>query len=148
LVPVLEQVLEQYPQQLKVVFKHFPLRSHKYAFKAAQASMAAAKQGKFWEFHDLLFKDYNRLNDKKVNEISASLNLNAEQFQRDMSDPSIKAQINADIRNGNSAGVRGTPTVFVNGKLLRDRSLRGFKQKINQAIGQLKAGTKSEVKSQ
>lgn len=110
--------------------------------------MAADKEGKFWKFHDLLFKDYNRLNDKKINEISASLNLNPEQFQREMSDPSIKAQINADIRNGNSAGVRGTPTVFVNGKLLRDRSLKGFKRKIDQAIGEMKSGEKSEDRNQ
>jgi protein-disulfide isomerase len=147
-VPVLEQVLEQYPQQVKVVFKHFPLPSHKFAHKSAQASLAAYKQGKFWEFHDLLFKDYNNLNDQKVAEIRASLNLDADQFQREMLDPGIKALIDADLRNGNSAGVRGTPTVFINGKLLRDKSLRGFQQQINQELTQLKAGDKGEAKSQ
>jgi len=99
--------------------------------------MAADKQGKFWEFHDLLFKDYNRLNDQKVTEIRTSLNLDADQFQREMLDPSIKAQIDADLRNGNSAGVRGTPTIFINGKRLRDRSLKGFQQQINQELAQL-----------
>jgi protein-disulfide isomerase len=148
LVPVLEQVLEQYPQQVKLVFKHFPLRNHTYAFKAAQASMAAEKQGKFWEFHDLLFKDYNRLNDQKVTEIRTSLNLDADQFQRDMQEPAIKALIDADLSNGNSAGVRGTPTVFINGKLIRDKSLKGFQQQINLELTQLNAGDKSEVKSQ
>jgi len=147
-VPVLEQVLEQYPQQVKVVFKHFPLQSHKFAYKAAQATMAADKQGKFWEFHDLLFKDYNNINDQKIEEIRASLNLDADQFQREMLDPGIKAQIDADLRNGNSAGVRGTPTVFINGKLLRDKSLRGFHQQINQELTQLKAEDKGEAKSQ
>jgi len=121
-----------------VVFKQFPLRSHKYAFKAAQASLAADRQGKFWEFHDLLFKDYNNLNDQKVAEIRTGLNLDADQFQRDMSDPAIKAQIDADLSNGNSAGVRGTPTVFINGKLLRDKSLNGFQQQIDQELAQLK----------
>lgn len=120
-----------------MVFKHFPLRSHKYAMKAAQATMAADKQGKFWEFHDLLFKDYSNLNDQKVAEIRTGLNLDAEQFERDMSDPAIKAQIDADVRNGNSAGVRGTPTVFINGKLLRDKSLNGFIRQINQTLAQL-----------
>jgi protein-disulfide isomerase len=147
-VPVLEQVLEQYPQQVNVVFKHFPLRNHKYAFKAAQASMAAGKQGKFWEFHDLLFKDYGNLNDQKVTEIRTSLNLDADQFQREMLEPAIKAQIDADLRNGNSAGVRGTPTVFINGKRLRDKSLKGFQRQINQELNQLKAGDKSAVQSQ
>jgi protein-disulfide isomerase len=138
LVPVLEQVLEQYPQQVKVVFKHFPLRSHKYALKVAQASMAADKQGKFWEFHDLLFKDYNKLNDQKVAEIRTGLNLDADRFQRDMADPAIKAHIDADLRNGSSAGVRGTPTVFINGRLLRDKSLNGFQREINQTLAGLK----------
>ncbi len=105
--------------------------------KAAQASMAADKQGKFWEFHDLLFKHYNKLNDQKVTEISTSLNLDADQLQREMSDPTIKAQINADLRNGSSAGVRGTPTVFINGKVLRDKSLKGFQRKINRAISKI-----------
>ena len=136
--PVLEQVLEQYPQQVKVVLKHFPLRNHKYAMKAAQASMAADKQGKFWEFHDQLFQNHNKLNDQKVTEIRTSLNLDADQFQREMSDPAIKAQINADLRNGNSAGVRGTPTVFINGKLLRDKSLKGFQRKIKRALSEIK----------
>jgi len=147
-VPVLEQVLEQYPQQVKVVFKHFPLQSHKFAYQAALATMAADKQGKFWEFHDLLFKDYNNINDQKIEEIRTSLNLDADQFQREMLDPGIKAQIDADLRNGNSAGVRGTPTVFINGRLLRDKSLRGFQQQINQELTQLKAEDKGEAKSQ
>ncbi len=110
--------------------------------------MAAEKQGKFWEFHDLLFKDYNRLNDKKITEIRTRLNLDADQFQREMLEPAIKAQIDADIRNGNSAGVRGTPTVFINGKRLRDRSLKGFQRQINQQLTQLNARDKGKVKSQ
>lgn len=110
--------------------------------------MAAARQGKFWEFHDLLFKDYNKLNDQKVTEIRTSLNLDADQFQRDMSDSAIKDQINADIRNGTSAGVRGTPTVFINGKILRDRSLKGFQREIDEALSQLKAGDSGQAKSQ
>jgi len=110
--------------------------------------MAAEKQGKFWEFHDLLFKDYNRINDQKITEIRASLNLDADQFQRDMQEPAIKALIDADLSNGNSSGVRGTPTVFINGKLIRDKSLKGFQQQINQELTQLKARDKSAAKSQ
>jgi protein-disulfide isomerase len=140
-------VLEQYPQQVKLVFKHFPLRSHSFAYKAAQATMAAEKQGKFWEFHDLLFKNYNRINDQKITEIMTELNLDADQFQRAMQDPAIKARIDADLRNGNTAGVRGTPTVFINGKLLRDKSLAGFQRQINEELAQIKAGDKSQSKN-
>jgi protein-disulfide isomerase len=141
-------VLEQYPQQVKLVFKHFPLRNHAYAFKAAQASMAAEKQGKFWEFHDLLFKDYNKLNDQKITEIRTSLDLDVDQFQRDMEEKAVKDLINADMRNGNSAGVRGTPTIFINGKRLRNRSLKGFQQQINQELRRLKTSAKGEITTQ
>lgn len=109
--------------------------------------MAAEKQGKFWEFHDLLFKNYNRINDQKITEIMTDLNLDADQFQRAMQDPAIKAQIDADLRNGNTAGVRGTPTIFINGKLLRDRSLAGFQRQINEELTQLKAGDKAQSKN-
>ena len=120
-----------------MVFKNMPLPFHKMADPAHRAAMAAGEQGKFWEFHDQLFQNYNKLNDQKVTEIRTSLNLDADQFQREMSDPAIKAQINADLRNGNSAGVRGTPTVFINGKVLRDKSLKGFQRKINRAISKI-----------
>jgi len=109
--------------------------------------MAAEKQGKFWEFHDLLFKNYNRINDQKITEIMTALNLDADQFQRAMQDPAIKAQIDADLRNGNTAGVRGTPTVFINGKLLRDKSLAGFQRQINEELTQIKAGNKAQSKN-
>jgi protein-disulfide isomerase len=133
-VPVLEQVLEKNPNQVKLVFKNFPIRNHKFAMPAAIAALAAERQGKFWEFHDLLFKDYNRLNEQKVKEIAQKLNLDMDKFDKDRKDPQIKAMINRDLAEGNRAGVRGTPTVFVNGRLLRNRSPVGFQQLIEKAL--------------
>ena len=133
--PELEQVLERYPNQVKLVFKNFPLiRNHKFAMPAAIAALAAEKQGKFWEFHDLLFKDYNRLNEQKIEEIAQQLKLNMEKFDKDRKDPQIMAMINRDIAEGNQAGVRGTPTVFINGRLLRNRSKAGFQELIEKAL--------------
>jgi protein-disulfide isomerase len=133
-VPVLEQVLEKNPNQVKLVFKNFPLRNHKSAMPAAIAALAAEKQGKFWEFHDLLFKDYNRLNEQKVKEIAQQLNLDMEQFEKDRKDPTIRAMINRDVSEGNRVGVRGTPTVFINGRLLRNRNPAGFQELIEKAL--------------
>jgi protein-disulfide isomerase len=133
-VPELEQVLEKYPNQVKLVFKNFPLRNHKFAMQAAIAALAAEKQGKFWEFHDLLFKDYNRLNEQKIREIAQQLNLDMEKFEKDRKDPQIMAMINRDLSEGNRAGVRGTPTVFINGRLLRNRSMAGFQELIAKAL--------------
>ena len=132
--PELEQVLERYPNQVKLVFKNFPLRNHKFAMQAAVAALAAEKQGKFWEFHDLLFKDYNHLNEQKIEEIAQQLKLNMEKFDKDRKDPQIMAMINRDIAEGNQAGVRGTPTVFINGRLLRNRSKAGFQELIEKAL--------------
>jgi protein-disulfide isomerase len=133
-VPELEQVLERFPKQVKLVFKNFPLRNHKFARQAAIAALAAEKQGKFWEFHDLLFKDYNHLNEEKIREIAQQLKLNMKKFDKDRKDPQIMAMINRDIAEGNQAGVRGTPTVFINGRLLRNRSMAGFQELIKKAV--------------
>ena len=132
--PVLEQVLEKNPNQVKLVFKNFPIRNHKFAMPAAIAALAAEKQGKFWEFHDLLFKDYNRLNEQKVKEIAQKLKLDMDKFDKDRKDPRIRAMINQDVSEGNRAGVRGTPTVFINGRLLRNRSPAGFQELIEKAL--------------
>ena len=132
--PELEQVLEKCPNQVKLVFKNFPLRDHKFAMQAAIAALAAEKQGKFWEFHDLLFKDYNHLNEQKIREIAQQLNLDMEKFEKDRKDPQIMAMINRDLSEGNQAGVRGTPTVFINGRLLRNRSMAGFQELIEKAL--------------
>jgi protein-disulfide isomerase len=133
-VPVLERVLEKNPDSVKLVFKHFPLRNHKFARPASIAAMAAERQGKFWEFHDLLFKDYNRLNAQKVNEIAQKLKLNMEKFDRDQKDPEIGKIINRDLSEGTRVGVRGTPTVFINGRLLRNRSQTGFQAMIDKTL--------------
>ena len=132
--PVLEQVLEKNPNQVKLVFKNFPLRNHKFAMPAAIAALAAEEQGKFWEFHDLLYKDYNRLNEQKVKDIAQQLNLDMEKFEKDRKDPQIKALINRDLAEGNRAGVQGTPTIFINGRLLRNRSPVGFQELIEKAL--------------
>ena len=119
-------MLKKYPNQLKIVYKHFPIRSHKYAFKAAQAALAAERQGKFWEFHDALFVNYNSLSDQKVQELVRKLNLDPAKFEADRKDAAITAKIKQDYQEGLRLGIRGVPTVFINGKKLRDRRMENF----------------------
>ncbi len=135
--PVLEQVLEKYPDDVKIVFKNFPLRNHKFALKAATAALAAKSQGKFWEFHDLLFKNYNKLNDQKIHEIALGLGLDQTEFEKKMKDPGIKAMIRQDLRDGAQAGVRATPTVFINGRRLKNRTLQGFQAAVDKELQKL-----------
>ena len=128
-------MLEQYPNDVKLVFKNFPLtRIHKFAMNAAVAAQAAHQQGKFWEYHDELFKNYNKLNDEKFDEIAQSLGLDMAQFKKDMENPTLTALVQRDLKDGVDAGVRGTPTIFVNGRLLQQRSLPGFKQVIDEEL--------------
>ncbi|MCJ7682656.1 MAG: thioredoxin domain-containing protein, partial [Desulfobacteraceae bacterium] len=69
-------MLKKYPESVRIVFKNYPLKNHKFAAKAATAALSAGRQGKFWEFHDELFKNYRQLSDKKLNEIARKLDLN------------------------------------------------------------------------
>ena len=136
--PLLEQLLEKYPTELRVVFKNFPIRSHKYAFTSAMAALAAGQQGKFWEFHDELFKNYNRLNDQKIQEIVKQLNLDQTKFNEDTKSPVEAARVRQDYEEGIRLGVRGTPTVFINGKQFKKkRSMKTMEAVIDEA---LKAG--------
>ena len=132
--PVLEQVLEQYPGKVNIAFKHFPLRSHAYAYKAAQAAVAAQQQGKFWSFHDLLFRKYQQINDKRIDEISKVLKLDLSRFKNEMAAANTQSRIKTDLNEGRQIGVRGTPTVFINGILLRNKTLEGFRQAIARAL--------------
>lgn len=141
--PVLEQVLEKYPNDVKIAFKNFPLKNHKFAMPAALAAMAASEQGKFWEFHDLLFKNYNKLNDQKIQEIAQTVGLNLEAYEKKKKDPAIRKRVDQDLADGRRVGVRGTPTIFINGIRLRDRSLKGFQTAINKQLQKLnKSSTK------
>jgi len=133
-VPLLEQVLENNPENVKIVFKNFPLRRHKYATKAAMAALAADGQGKFWAFHDRLFENYKQLSDQKIKDIARDLGFDMEKFEKQMKDPGILAQIRQDMLDGNQAGVRGTPTVFIGGRLLRNWSPKEFQMLIDKEL--------------
>jgi len=133
-VPLIDQLIEKYPQDVKVVFKNYPIKSHKNAEMAAEAALAAGEQGKFWEMHDLLFDNYNKLNDKKIEELAQSLELDMEKLQKDMKSNKVKKRMQLDIRDAKRANVTGTPTVFVNGRRLKRRSLEGFSNLIDEEL--------------
>ena len=107
---------------------------HGYARKAAIAALAAAKQGKFWEIHEKLFANQKDLSDVKVEAIAGDLGLNMEQFNRDLKDSAIASLIDRDMNNGRQANVQGTPSIFVSGRLLNQRSLQGFQQAIEAEL--------------
>jgi protein-disulfide isomerase len=131
-------VLEKNPKSVKIVFKNFPIRSHRFAVQAALAALAADRQGKFWDFHDELFKQHNKLNEEKVQEIAAKLKLDLAQFEKDRNDPLLLEQIRYDYNEGIRVGINSVPSVFVNGRKLKDRSLKGFQTLIDKELEILK----------
>ncbi len=116
-------MLEKHPKEIKLYFKNFPLPQHPFSRKAATAALAAYRQGKFREFNEKLFQSGAGLNDAKILEIAKSLKLNMDAFNRDMNDPAIQAIIDRDLGEVQRAEINSTPTIFINGKLLRLRSL-------------------------
>jgi protein-disulfide isomerase len=143
---VLEQLLEKYPDQVKLIFLSFPLRNHRFAKKAAIAAFAAKKQGKFWEYHDRLFANLESINDQKLLEIAREVGLDMERFEKDINDLKIVARINQDIRLGAYLGVRATPTVFINGSVSKGRTLEALQADVEQELRKVKKEVKSQGK--
>ena len=106
------------------------------ALPSAKAALAARNQGKFWEFHDRLFAE-NNLSMESIDKIARDLNLNMEQFKKDMESPEVIAQINKDLMEAQNAGVTGTPTPFINGHIPQQRTLEGFQSIIDSELRKL-----------
>ena len=114
--PVLKQLLSNYPDTIKIIFRDFPVPAiHVNAISAAVAANCAANQGKFWEFHDGLYAGQDNLGLSLYNSLVQSLKLNTAAFSSCLNSSAVVAEIEQDFTDGVSAGVRGTPTFFVNG---------------------------------
>jgi protein-disulfide isomerase len=111
---VLKQVVKANPD-VRLVYKHYALPNHPRARPAAIASVAAQRQGKFWEMHDLLFQNQRTLDDASIRRHAESISLDMEAFDRDLNDPEIANFVDEEGLQARRAGVTGTPNVFVNG---------------------------------
>ena len=105
--------------KVRIVFRQFPLTSiHPQAQKAAEASLCAADQDKFWEMHDAMFQDQSNLQIDKLKEKAASLGLDTEVFNGCIDSSKYTEKVAEDLQEGSRAGVTGTPAVFINGRFL------------------------------
>ncbi len=102
------------------------------------AALAANNQGKFWEFHHELFKNFRALNEDKIKSIAEDLGLDMDQFNNDLESPQNRAVILQDLNNGKKIKVRGTPTVFMNGKKVENRQLANLSKMIEKELGKSK----------
>jgi protein-disulfide isomerase len=132
---LVRQLLAAYPKDVRLVYKQFPLVSIHEAMSAARAAVAAGRQGRYWEMQDLLFKNQRQLGPETYVALAQKLQLDITQFQRDLDSPEVLAQVNQEIREGKGANVAGTPVLFVNGRLVVNRSFDDLKQMVDAALG-------------
>jgi protein-disulfide isomerase len=134
---IFSKILKKYPGKIKIVYKSYPLQSHKFAWKAAANAMAAHQKGKFWEFHDRLFANSKNLNDAKIMEIRKSLGFDTPEFDELIKSAAVRKKVADDYKEGQRNGVRGTPAGFVNGERLKDKSFKGFTVAIDNEFKKL-----------
>ncbi|PTL82618.1 thioredoxin domain-containing protein [Vitiosangium sp. GDMCC 1.1324] len=113
-----EEVLKAYPNQVRLVFRQFPLEFHKQAPKAAEAALCANDQGKFWEMHDTLFANQKELEVPKLKEYAKKVGVDSAKFDKCLDSGEKAATVQADMADGQKVGVNGTPAFFINGILL------------------------------
>jgi protein-disulfide isomerase len=119
LFPTLKVIEKNYPDQVRLVYRQYPLTSiHPFAQKAAEASLCANDQNRFWEFHDSLFGDQEHLDVPDLKKRAADLKLDTAKFNACLDSGAKVSAIKQDIDEGNKDGVTSTPTMFINGRLL------------------------------
>lgn len=140
--PVLNQLSEEFGNDLALVYRHFPLPSHKNAKPMAMIAEAAGKQNKFWEMHEIIFTNQNKWsNSSDVTEIgldyAKQIGLDVERFEKDLNSSELKKEINRIINANSKLGISYTPSFFLNGKLIPNpRSYGDFKEVIAQALNE------------
>ncbi|MDJ0787231.1 MAG: thioredoxin domain-containing protein [Myxococcota bacterium] len=133
--PTLAQVREEYGDQVRVVFKHFPLSFHTKAIPAHKAAIAAGDQGKFWEMHDLIFQNPKDLEPEQLRAHAETLNLDLAKFDARVNDAATEALITQDQAQGTKLGVRGTPSFFINGRFFSGaQPFAAFKARIDEEL--------------
>lgn len=140
----MKKVEDEYGDKITVIFRQMPLNMHKFAYDAARASEAAAMQGKFWQMHDMLYekqKEWSFVQDARAefSKYAQQLGMDVGRFQSDMISPMVNSRVALDVRRAESLGVSGTPTIYVNGKLVNSRTMdaEGLRKYINEALNQV-----------
>ncbi len=134
--PTLDSLSHVYPNDVRVVFKHFPLSFHPQARPAAAAAIAAGRQGKFFEFRYKVAPHFRDLKDSLYLAVAKDIGLDLERFKKDMAlSPEVSKLLDEDTELGRKIGVEGTPTIFINGRLAQERTFEYFERMIKQAKG-------------
>lgn len=135
----INELQKDFGSKLKVVYRNFPLAVHRHAREAAAAAEAAGLQGKFWQMHDLLFREqavWSKADDavSLFNAYAGMIGLDLDRFKKDMQSPEVEERITTDQKRGSDIGVRNTPTLFLNNEALSPEILDP--QKLRSVVGE------------
>jgi protein-disulfide isomerase len=134
-----EQVMKTYEGKVRLVFRHYPLPMHSNAKKAAEAASCANESGKFWPYHDLLFKNQTALAEDNLKAYAKEAGLDAGAFEKCLTSGKFATTVEKDTEEGAAAGITGTPAFFINGRpLIGAQPFEAFKEAIDDVLGQAK----------
>jgi 2-hydroxychromene-2-carboxylate isomerase len=133
---LMRQVVEEYPKDIKMYFKHFPLSSHANARLAAEGAVAAHKQGKFWPFNEKVWANSESLTPAVLEKAAKEVGLDVARWRADLESDAVKSQVQADKSEGNDLGVLATPSIYINGRKYEDPlEIASLKDWIDEELG-------------
>jgi protein-disulfide isomerase len=134
--PVLRQLVDEFRNDVKVYFKHYPLPQHTNARLAAEAAVAANKQGKFWAFQDKVWDKQDELTPAELEKLAKESGLDMAKFRQDLASPAVKDRVQKDRDQGQALGLQATPTVYINGREYTDpKDTDSFREWIKEELG-------------
>lgn len=142
--PELSRLVKEFSDQVRLVFRHYPLPGHQNAEQAAEAAALAHDQGKFWQYHNLLFANQHKLETQDLYEYARQLELDMSKFEAGMVNRKHRASIVGDVESGKKLGVRGTPAIYINGKPRRTRTANYFVELMPYIQNELTTDTGNE----
>jgi protein-disulfide isomerase len=133
--PVLRQLLDEYKDEVKVAFKHYPLGNHTNAKLAAEAAVAANMQGKFWAYNDKLWANAENLSPAALEQFAKDVGLDVAKWRADAESEDVRAKVERDKREGQALGIDHTPTIYINGREYTDpREPDAIKDWVNEEL--------------
>ena len=132
--PVIERIVSEFGNRVRLVVRDFPLSQHANAPKAAEAAEAAREQGKYWEYIAVLFRNQSALEVDKLRQYASELGLDRARFDASLDSGKFAEKVQRDVLDGQKLGVNGTPTFYVNGKRVSDRSYEGLKATVEAVL--------------
>jgi protein-disulfide isomerase len=132
--PVLERIVSEFGDRVRLVVRDFPLSQHADARKAAEAAEAAREQSKYWEYVSVLFRNQSAVGTEKLRQYATEIGLDRARFDASLDSGKFAEKVQRDLVDGRKLGINGTPTLYINGKRIADNSYESVKSAVEAAL--------------